>query len=90
MAHMNDLHLVYETLPAQEHRLRKGDILREDRQNWAAAQRLFSQKSGTVCCLLSREHDTTWPSHMRMSINSAVLSCHSETEYLMHHLCVLF
>ena len=40
MVHMNHLQLVTELFQLHHHGLRKNDILRKDRQNWASAQKL--------------------------------------------------
>ena len=37
--HRNYLRLVYSTFSPHEHGLRKNDVEKKDRQNWAAAQR---------------------------------------------------
>ena len=41
MAHLNHLLLVSHRFDAHVHGLRQEDLTREDRQNWASAQRLF-------------------------------------------------
>ena len=41
---LNHVALVYNIFPIDRHRLRDSDLTRDDRQNWAAAQRLASRQ----------------------------------------------
>lgn len=43
-ATLNHIYLVYHSFSVDRHGLQEGDIKREDRQNWTAAQRLASRK----------------------------------------------
>ncbi|MCO5555170.1 hypothetical protein L7F22_008713 [Adiantum nelumboides] len=41
---LNHVSMVYSSFPIDEHKLRDGDIQRNDRQNWGAAQRIASRQ----------------------------------------------
>ena len=56
-ATLNHIYLVYHSFSVDKHGLQEGDIQREDRQNWTAAQRLASRK--VQLCLQQLQQNPT-------------------------------
>jgi hypothetical protein len=56
-AHFNDVHAVYNTFPFAEHGLRHNDVLRTDRQNWAAGQRVLFRRVRSCLGQLASVHN---------------------------------
>ena len=55
--HMSHLELVAEHFPITQHGLRKEDIERQDRQNWASAQRIFFPRVRECLKLIQQDND---------------------------------
>jgi hypothetical protein len=56
-AHFNDVHAVYNKFPFAEHGLRQNDVLRTDRQNWAAGQRVLFRRVRSCLGQLASVHN---------------------------------